>query len=162
MLPGSDGHPRAAAHTAIPQPAGAPDGADENQDQHAADGSWSELQQTKAPQGRLFPRTIGQQPRQQNGGCSDPIPTARSLTVERVERLINESLCSLLRQCWETVVRLRGAATFHRSWSLHPQTRSTLRSRHRKESGSYHDQVQFALRIPLMKKALTTNVHAAR
>src|SRR5215471_5023394 len=65
MLPGSDGHPRAAAHTAIPQPAGAPDGADENQDQHAADGSWSELQQAKAPQGRLFPRTIGQQPRHQ-------------------------------------------------------------------------------------------------
>src|SRR5215472_16740111 len=99
MLPGSDGHPRAAAHTAIPQPAGAPDGADENQDQHAADGSWSELQQTKAPQGRLFPRTIGQQPShqrklaftapsvsgdrgaaKQNEGCSDPIPTARSLT----------------------------------------------------------------------------------
>ena len=39
MLHGSDGHPRTAAHTAIPQPAGAPDGANENQDQHAADGS---------------------------------------------------------------------------------------------------------------------------
>ncbi len=39
----------------LPQPTGAPDGADENQDQLAADGSRRELQQTALAQSRLFP-----------------------------------------------------------------------------------------------------------
>src|SRR6202451_702284 len=47
---------------ALPPPAGAPDGADENQDQRAADGSRSELQQAAAAQGRLLSRTAGHQP----------------------------------------------------------------------------------------------------
>jgi hypothetical protein len=44
---------------ALPEPAGAPDGADENQNQHAADGSRRGLQQTAFAQGRLFPRVVG-------------------------------------------------------------------------------------------------------
>src|SRR6516162_9872659 len=82
MLHGSDGHPRTAAHTAIPQPAGAPDGANENQDQHAADGSWSELQQQKLHKAGYFRELLASNPD------------------------INESLRSLLRPCREMVVRL--------------------------------------------------------
>src|SRR5262245_39499948 len=63
VLHGSDGHSRTASHVALPHPARAPDGADEEQDWHAADGSWRQLQQAEAPQGRLFPRTARQQPR---------------------------------------------------------------------------------------------------
>ena len=44
----SDGHSRTAAHAALSQPAGSSDGADENQDQLAADGSRRELQQAAA------------------------------------------------------------------------------------------------------------------
>src|SRR5580704_2220976 len=43
VLHGLDGDSRAAAHAAVPQSAGAADGADEEQDQHATDGSRSEL-----------------------------------------------------------------------------------------------------------------------
>jgi hypothetical protein len=43
VLHGSDGDSRTKAHPALPQPNGAPDGADENQDQLAADGSRGEL-----------------------------------------------------------------------------------------------------------------------
>src|SRR6267378_2684598 len=43
VLHGSDGDSRTKAHPALPQPTGAPDGADENQDQLAADGSRGEL-----------------------------------------------------------------------------------------------------------------------
>ena len=43
VLHGLDGDSRAAAHAALPQSAGPADGADEEQDQHAADGSWREL-----------------------------------------------------------------------------------------------------------------------
>src|SRR5579862_14063 len=39
VLHGLDGDSRAAANAALPQPAGAADGADQEQDQHAADGS---------------------------------------------------------------------------------------------------------------------------
>ena len=53
---------RAPAHAALSQPGGAPDGADENQDQRAIDGSWSELQQATPAQGWLLPRTAGHQP----------------------------------------------------------------------------------------------------
>jgi hypothetical protein len=59
---GFDGDSRTAAHAALSQPAGAPDGADENQDQCAADGSRSELQQAAATQGRLLSRTAGHEP----------------------------------------------------------------------------------------------------
>src|SRR5215472_3620436 len=59
VLYGPDRDPRAAAHTTLSQLAGPADGADENQDQHAADGSRGELQQAKTPQGRLFPRIAG-------------------------------------------------------------------------------------------------------
>src|SRR5208282_6883764 len=63
VLHGSDRDSRTAAHPALPQPTGAPDGADENQDQRATDGSRRELQQTALAQSRLFPRTAGEQPR---------------------------------------------------------------------------------------------------
>jgi transposase len=43
VLHGLDRHSRAAAHAALPQSAGSADGADEKQDRHTADGSWSEL-----------------------------------------------------------------------------------------------------------------------
>ena len=43
VLHGLDGDSRATANPALPQPAGAADGADEEQDQHAADGSRGEL-----------------------------------------------------------------------------------------------------------------------
>src|SRR5246500_5447336 len=46
----------------LPQPAGAPDGADENQDQFAADGSRGELQQAAAAQGRLLSSAAGDEP----------------------------------------------------------------------------------------------------
>jgi hypothetical protein len=49
----------AAAHRAVPQSAGAADGADEKQDQHAADGSRRELQQAAAAQGRLCQVLLG-------------------------------------------------------------------------------------------------------
>ena len=51
----ADGDPRTAAHAALSQPVGPPDGTDENQDQHGADGSGGELQQAAAAQGQLFP-----------------------------------------------------------------------------------------------------------
>src|SRR6267154_78464 len=44
VLHGLDRDSRAAAHAALPQPAGPPDGADEKQNQRAADGSRRELQ----------------------------------------------------------------------------------------------------------------------
>src|SRR4029077_2358941 len=62
VLHGLDDDSRAAADPAVPQPAGSADGADEEQDQHAADGSGSELQQAKAAQGRLLPQTSGTNP----------------------------------------------------------------------------------------------------
>ncbi len=58
-----DGDSRAAAHAAVPQPAGPADGADEEQDRHAADGSKSEPQQAGTAQGRLLPRTAGNESR---------------------------------------------------------------------------------------------------
>ena len=57
-----DCHPRTATHAALSQLARSPDGADENQDRHAADGSRGELQQAEAPQGRLFPGIVDEQP----------------------------------------------------------------------------------------------------
>src|SRR5215467_3000335 len=99
MLHGADGDSRTATHATLSQLAGSADGADENQDQHPADGSGNQLQQAEAPQGRLFARTIGHQPGhrrksalpassvpgdggapKQNGKCSDPFPAARSIT----------------------------------------------------------------------------------
>jgi len=47
---------------ALSQPTGPADGTNENQDQHAADGSGSELQQAAPAQSRLFPRAISHQP----------------------------------------------------------------------------------------------------
>src|SRR5215472_12466950 len=98
MLHGSDRDPRTTTDAALSQPAGASDGTNEDQDQHAADGSRGELQQAETPQGRLLSGTVGQQPgyqrkpalvarsvprdggaAKQNGNCSDPLPTGRSI-----------------------------------------------------------------------------------
>ena len=82
MLYSFDGDSRAPTHAALPQPAGPPDGADENQNQRAADGSWRELQQGAIAQGSYFRELLATNPD------------------------IDEGLRSLLRQCRETVVRL--------------------------------------------------------
>jgi len=58
---GLDGNSRTAAYAAL-APAGAPDGADENQGPLAADGSGRELQQAAIAQGRLLSRASGDQP----------------------------------------------------------------------------------------------------
>jgi len=83
VLQDADGDRRLAARVALSQPVNALDGADENQDQHVADGSGGELQQAAAAQRRLFPGTAGNQPGQQR------------------------RLPSLLRLCREAVVRLQ-------------------------------------------------------
>ena len=77
---------RTDGDAALSQPAGASDGADEDQDQHTADGSGDQVQQAKAAQG-YFPELLASNPN------------------------IDEGLRALLRLCRETVVRLSKTAS---------------------------------------------------
>jgi transposase len=83
VLHGFHSHSRTAAHAALPQPAGAPDGADENQDQLAADGSRGDYNKQRLHKAGYFRELLASNPD------------------------IDEGLRALLRLCRETVVRLQ-------------------------------------------------------
>src|SRR6516165_7364215 len=82
MLYGSHRHPRTTTHPALSQPVGASDGADENQNQFAADEAGISYNKSKLHKAGYFRELLASNPD------------------------INESLRSLLRQCREMVVRL--------------------------------------------------------
>src|SRR6516225_4574751 len=78
MLRGAEGNPRAAADAALPQPSGGAGGAHEEQDERAAHGGGSRVQQTASAREGILPRIAGHHRRSAGIGKGSVASESRS------------------------------------------------------------------------------------